>query len=258
MSPAKQLTETKEGNEMGVTAIAASPHYARLRLGFGASTFFGELPADSLDRLAAVATLQRFDEGGPVHELATKAERFWLVLTGAIRVSWIAPGRKPPTIAIVGEGSFYSVGALVEGALLRTEGRAERGTVTGVIQGDDLRAVQEVDPAVRALIPRIMLARFHAVISLYVDLISAPLPQRLARRLMSQAITSGKHLTGGSVELRTSQTDLAEMLGASRPKVNAVLRELERAEMLRLGYRRIHVLDVRRMCELAGPEVLPL
>ncbi|MDB5872655.1 MAG: Crp-like helix-turn-helix domain, partial [Ramlibacter sp.] len=59
-------------------------------------------------------------------------------------------------------------------------------------------------------------------------------------------------------ELPVSQTALAQMLAASRSKVNAELRKLERDGIVRLGYRRLFILDFNRMAEVAGPNVLAL
>jgi len=93
--------------------------------------------------------------------------------------------------------------------------------------------------------------------SLYADVVSAPLPQRLARRLLAQAGTADPMMRV-EVELRLSQSGLAQMLGASRSKVNAELRRLEQEGLLRLGYRRLYLLDVQRLCALAGPGVMLL
>ena len=56
-------------------------------------------------------------------------------------------------------------------------------------------------------------------------------------------------------ELRISQGMLAEMLGASRTRVSEELARLERAGILRLGYRKIHVRDAARLRDLAGADV---
>lgn len=56
----------------------------------------------------------------------------------------------------------------------------------------------------------------------------------------------------GPEVLTLSQATIAELLGASRPAVNKVLKDLERDGLLELGYRRITVLDARALAA-AGP-----
>jgi CRP-like cAMP-binding protein len=85
--------------------------------------------------------------------------------------------------------------------------------------------------------------------------------ERMQRRLLQ--------LTGG--ELRTQvasllldeagadsgpvglpQATLAELLGARRPSVNRVLKELEAKGMIRLAYRRVDILDAGALTRVAG------
>ncbi|HSH91582.1 MAG TPA: Crp/Fnr family transcriptional regulator [Ramlibacter sp.] len=240
---------------MAEPAASRSAEFARIRMAFGTSPHFRELPPASLDRLAAISRLQRYDEGGSLHAPGVEASRFWFVLAGALRVSWstVLPGGVP--IGVIVEGSFYSPGAFVEGATMQTEAVAERGTVTAVIQGRDLRTLLSEDPDVALLAPRLLLNRFQGAMSSISDLLSAPLPQRLARRIMAYAISSGRIGDTQELELRVAQTDLAAMLGASRSRVNTQLRNFERQGILRLGYRRLFVLDFDRLCKIAGPQV---
>jgi CRP/FNR family cyclic AMP-dependent transcriptional regulator len=240
-----------------VTLAPPGPEYARIRLALGASKFFAGLPPASLDRLAAVARLRRHGAGGPIHRPGQAASKLWLVLEGGLRVAWPS-GQQPVTIAVMGEGSFYGIGAFVEGASVETMAIAERGTVTAVIDAEDLQRARKADSDIAALIPRLVLVRFEALLSLYADAVSAPLPQRLARRLVSQALASSELPARADFELRTSQTHLAQMLGASRSKVNTELRKLEREDVVRLGYRKIFIHDLTKLCQAAGQRVIAL
>lgn len=57
---------------------------------------------------------------------------------------------------------------------------------------------------------------------------------------------------GGAGVVRMAQSTIAELLGASRPAVNRVLRELQDEGVVALGYRRIEVTDPDRLrAELA-------
>lgn len=234
------------------------PEYARIRLAFGRSSYFRELPAASLDRLAAVASLVYFRRASIVHRPGVPAHKLWLVLSGGLRVSMPSADGKDVTLAVIGEGSFYSDGSFVEGAFIETECRAERETTVAVINGRDMREIEATDADVKSMIPKFMLARIQSIISLFADAVSAPLPRRLARRLLSQALTSGRIGNSAEFELRVSQSYLVDMLGSSRSKVSAELQQLSRANIIRVGYRRLFICDFARLWEIAGPGVLPL
>jgi CRP/FNR family cyclic AMP-dependent transcriptional regulator len=230
---------------------AAEPEYPRIRIAFGQSAYFRELPEITLDALAAASTLMRCAPG-PVHGPNEAASTFWLVLEGSLIVSWPNSRGESVPVGAVGAGSFYCAAALVEGGVTVTEARAERNTVAATMASERFRAMARADPALAELIPRLLLRRFEAALSFSADAVSARLPHRLARRLLAQGLAAGEGSHGDEVELRISQTDLARMLGASRSKVNEELRRLEDAGFIRIGYGRIYMLQCKRLAEVAG------
>jgi CRP-like cAMP-binding protein len=51
--------------------------------------------------------------------------------------------------------------------------------------------------------------------------------------------------------IRLPQATLAGLLGASRPRVNRILKEFEREGLVRLTYRRVEILDRDRLHRIA-------
>jgi CRP-like cAMP-binding protein len=88
------------------------------------------------------------------------------------------------------------------------------------------------------------------------DFSVAPLEQRIARRLLGQAMGGGIDITGSAaIEVRINQSDLGRMLGASRSRVNAELKRMEGEGLLKIGYRTLTLVDLARLHEIAGSEV---
>lgn len=230
---------------------ATRPEFARIRVAFGKSAYFRELPAATLDVLAAESTLVRCPAGA-LHGPNEAAKTFWLVLDGSLIVSWPKPGAESVPVAAIGVGSFYCAASLVEGGVTLTEARAERNTIVAAMPSERFRAIARAEPAVAALVPVLLLQRFEAALSFTADAVAAKLPHRLARRLLAQGLAVGQDLSSPEVELRISQTDLARMLGASRSKVNEELRRLQDAGYIRIGYGRIYLVQRRRLSEIAG------
>jgi CRP-like cAMP-binding protein len=84
-----------------------------------------------------------------------------------------------------------------------------------------------------------------------------PIQVRLARLLLT-AITLGNRPVAGtglaSLDIGTSQTELAQLLGASRQKVNAALANLqETGAITRNGVRHMEC-NVRELERIAGPK----
>jgi CRP-like cAMP-binding protein len=67
-----------------------------------------------------------------------------------------------------------------------------------------------------------------------VDLLGAPLAQQVARVLVDEAVDD---------ELPYSQATIAALLGARRPSVNKVLKDLQHRRLIEVGYRTIEILD---------------
>lgn len=78
-----------------------------------------------------------------------------------------------------------------------------------------------------------------------VDLLAPSQEAQVASFLARQA-------EGGRVDL--SQAVLAELVGGQRTSVNRVLRALERRGLVRLGYRRVEIVDRAGLLRLAGRE----
>lgn len=230
---------------------ATRPEFARIRLAYGKSAYFRELPAATLDSLAAASTLMRC-AGGELHGPDEAAQTFWLILEGSLIVSWPTRRGECVPVAAIGVGSFYCAAALVEGGLTVTRARADRTTVGATMPAERFRAIARADPALAALVPRLLLHRFEAALSFTADAVSAKLPHRLARRLLAHGLAVGGDLSRPDLELHISQTDLARMLGASRSKVNEELRRLQEAGLIRIGYGRIHLLQCTGLSEIAG------
>jgi CRP/FNR family transcriptional regulator, cAMP and macrophage regulator len=55
-----------------------------------------------------------------------------------------------------------------------------------------------------------------------------------------------------SEPVRLPQSTLAELLGARRPSVNHVLKELEAEGMIRVAYRSVEILDASALARLSG------
>jgi CRP-like cAMP-binding protein len=214
------------------------------------SPHFRELPAATRAALAARCSEQALRDG----EFFEGA--FAVVLAGALQLSVVAQERAT-TVGILGRGSFFSIADFVSGALPVQLCRAVGRTSLAVMSPAQLRELAREDPALHALVARLVGMRLNAAVSLLADAMHASLPRRLARRLLAQMLAAGAP-AGKPVELPVSQSMLGDLLGVGRSALNEELRLLEHARVLRRAYRRIVVLDPVRLRHIAGRNVAPL
>lgn len=215
------------------------------------------MPGEVIDRLAALGRIERYQDGDLIHPAWRPVRKLWVVLSGALRVTEVNADGDALTTAVLGEGSYYAVGSLVgDGMLVKSEAHALGPTQLAAFELAQLEREFGDDKTVGKHRRLLLYLRFWALTDLYRDALVVPLPQRVARRLLSQALSAGR---GRDLELRLSQADLAAMLGASRSRVNAELRRLQHNGIVDLRYRRIVVRDLDLLRAAAGAgDVVPL
>ncbi|HEX5477934.1 MAG TPA: Crp/Fnr family transcriptional regulator [Burkholderiales bacterium] len=232
------------------------PEFARIRRTLANSLYFRSLADADLDALADLCHLRKLRDGALANGLGSRLDELWIVLGGGLRLSGVSAAGKEFLYAVLGPGSFYGLGNVIQGITSVTDARAHGGTELAVMSGARLLALLDRQPRLWRHVCTLLTHRLTLAMSVIRDMSIAPLCQRIAQRLLGQAMSGGADLGAlGTVELRLTQADLGRMLGASRSKVNAELQQLEELGMLRLSYRSIRLLDVSRLQELAGPDV---
>jgi CRP-like cAMP-binding protein len=228
--------------------------FGRIRSALAASSHFKALAATDLDRLASLGRVQRVRHGERPAREGTPDDRLWIVLAGAVRVSSQLPGTKEYVYAVLGPGSYFGLADAVRGAAFTADARAFGVTDLAVFRGSALAAMLEENPRLWRHVSELLARRLRLALATLHDNSVAPLPDRIARRLLGHALSSD--LTGlKQVAVRMTQADLARMLAASRSKTNAALKALEARGVLRAGYRGITLLDLPALRALAGPGV---
>jgi CRP-like cAMP-binding protein len=228
---------------------------ARIRVVLGRSIHFRELAAEDLDALAALGRMRNLRDG----ELAgsqARPDQFWIVVTGCLRVSTVAPNGKEFVFAMLGPGSFFGLGNVLRGVGTPLDAHSAGATSLAVLDGTRLLALLDARPHLWRHMTTLLHRRLTLAMTTLRDFSVAPLPQRIARRLLGQAISCGNDISGeGPVELRVTQSDLGRMLGTSRSRINTALKRLENDGLLRVRYRAIHLVDFSRLRQVAGPDV---
>ena len=231
---------------------------ARVRRVLAASIYFRELPAESLDLLATIAKPVRFKDGDLIQAARPIQPRFFIVMSGALRLTTPpSPDGSTTILAVTGPGGFFGAGRFLTPNLVWGQAYAVGETELGVVEGGVFRDALKSDPHLERHISAQLVRRFNALISIFADVVKGPFARRLARRLLTQALTLKRGPGEAAIEIDVTQSMLAEMLGASRSSVSAELRKWDQQKIIRLAYRRLYILDIGALCGIAGPDVTP-
>ena len=71
-----------------------------------AKGLLAQLPAEHRDRLMALSREVSFPEGKRIFEESGKADRFWVIRTGAVTLDMRVPGRQRPVVERLGPGDL--------------------------------------------------------------------------------------------------------------------------------------------------------
>ena len=196
--------------------------------------------------LLAVGRTQTYPAGARIRGGPDRAE-VHLVLCGAVELSFDTGGRRV-TAAVVRAGEAFNDAHVLSGRPARLEARTLAYTQLLTVDGPALVDLVARHRRVALEWLRAIAERSYELESRLIELLAHDVDTRLALLLLDQS----EH---GEVEL--SQSVIARLLGAHRTSVNRALKVLEAAGTIRLGYRRIEVLDARALRTTAGLEPVP-
>ncbi|WP_084362334.1 Crp/Fnr family transcriptional regulator [Caldimonas taiwanensis] len=224
---------------------------ARLQAG----AWFGAL-SESL-RCAVLARARVLGvASGTVLARRSSAATDWIgVLRGAVRLGTVLRDGRPFTLDLVGPGQWFGDIALIDGKPNDLDVVAQVPSTLLMVSQTDLRRLTADHPELRDALMILNCQRLRHMFRRFEELHTLPLAQRLARQVLRLARQFGR--VGEQevrIELRISQSDLAAMVGGSRQRVNAALRELQALGLLRLGEARLSVLDMARLQTLADAD----
>lgn len=206
--------------------------------------WFSSLSSTLRAAILARATVRRLADGAPLAARGTPAEDWVGVAKGAVRVSSVSLSGKQVSLTYVEPGTWFGDIALFDGLPRTHDASAHGATTLLVVRKGDFKELLAQHVELYDALLRLNCRRLRLMFNLIEDLNTKPLAARLAKQLLllakSYGIAQGEEIRIG---LQLAQEDLAQLLGASRQRVNQELKELERDGVLRVEPTRLVVLS---------------
>jgi CRP-like cAMP-binding protein len=192
------------------------------------TALFGGLPTGDLDACAELfrnAKMARaevlFSTGDPGHLL-------YFVYQGRVRLATGTPDGRELTFRIVESGELFGEIAVLDGGPRTAEATALSNGIIYTLDASAFRRLWTTRPAITSNVISFLCQRLRRTSDQIQSIALYSIEVRLARYLLQalegRTAEPGKRV---SVELGYSQGELAQLLGASRPKVNMALGFLE-------------------------------
>lgn len=197
--------------------------------------WFAKLSPALKGAILSRALVRRFADGDALASRGGMAQEWCGVASGAVRVSTVSLSGKPVTLTYVEPGTWFGDIALFDGLPRTHDAHAHGPTTLLAVRKPDFRELLAQHVELYDALLRLNCRRLRLMFDQIEDLATRPLQARLARQILllarSYGVEQGEEIRIG---LALAQEDLAQMLGASRQRVNQELKSMEREEAIRI------------------------
>jgi CRP/FNR family cyclic AMP-dependent transcriptional regulator len=194
---------------------------------------FGGFSADELAACAAAFRRVHFHKGAMLFTRGDPGTHLYIVLEGRVRLAITSEEGRELSFRHAAAGDLFGEIAALDGSLRTADATALTEVTTYALERNAFRNLWSARPGVSAGLIAFLCRRLRETSGQLEAIALHPLEVRLARFLLlalgNREAPPGKRVP---LELGFSQSELAQLLGASRPKVNTALGVLESASAI--------------------------
>jgi CRP-like cAMP-binding protein len=211
---------------------------------FERHSWFAQLPGALKARLFEGALRKSLADGDRLYSRDERAESWFGLLRGAIKVGNVTLHGEQLILTYVEPGDWVGELSLIDHLPRSHDGIAQGMTEVLIVPAALFRQLLAAFPELPIALLAMQARRMRLMFAAIEDLNVLPLDARLAKQLLNLASSYGKRDTAGvEIVLRLAQADLAQLVGASRQRVNQELKGMERRGILCARYGRLVLQD---------------
>lgn len=208
------------------------------RAAINSGRWFSSLSPSLRHDILRCAYVKRYKDGDLICARGDPPEEWIACATGAVRVSSTSISGKQVTLTYVEPGIWFGDVAIFDGERRTHDAYAHGATTTLCVARGDLRKILSLHVELYEALLRLHARRIRQLFGLVEDLNTLPLRARLAKQLLHLVRSYGvPGLSDGRevrIGLQLAQEELAQLLGASRQRVNQELKSMEREDAIRI------------------------
>ena len=216
-------------------------------------SWFSKLSPPLRESILARASVRRIRDGALLSTRGAPAEEWCGVALGAVRISSVSLSGKQVTLTYAEPGTWFGDIALFDGMPRTHDANAHGPTTLLVVRKADFRHLLDHNVELYDALLRLNCRRLRLLFDTVEDLNTLPLSARLAKQILllarSYGVQQGDEIRVG---LQLAQEDIAQLLGASRQRVNQELKSFEREGAVRIEPTRLVVLSKDKLLAIAN------
>ena len=220
--------------------------------------WFSSLSPSLRHDILRCAFVKRFKDGDLIAARGDPPDHWIACAKGAVRVSSTAVSGKQVTLTYVEPGIWFGDVAMFDGDRRTHDAYAHGDTTVLCVARADFQKILATHVELYEALMRLQARRIRTLFGLVEDLNTLPLRARLAKQLIHLVRSYGvPNLEDGSqtrIGLQLAQEELAQLLGASRQRVNQELKTMEREGTIRIEPGGLVVLDRAALMRVSEAE----
>ena len=200
--------------------------------------WFSSLSPSLRHDILRCAYVKRFRDGELIAARGDPPEEWIACAKGAVRVSSTSISGKQVTLTYVEPGIWFGDVSIFDGDRRTHDSYAHGECTILCVARADFRKILAAHVELYEAMLRLHARRIRLLFNLVEDLNTLPLRARLAKQLLHLVRSYGVPSLSNAQEMRISlhlaQEELAQLLGASRQRVNQELKAMEREQTIRI------------------------
>ncbi len=218
--------------------------------------FFNKMGSEEIENLAKRLVLRRFGPDQVVFHHGDPGGLLYIITKGKVKISHSTPEGQEALLAILGAGEFFGELALLDDSPRSATAEAIEPTETLTLHREDFIRHLSQNPEFTLHVLHTLAQHIRRLNNQISDIFFLDLPARLARILLNLADQHGRKVANGTaIDLSLTQTDLAEMTGATRVSINKSLGRFRRMQWVAVNGRKFTILDreaLRNLIQISG------
>lgn len=213
---------------------------------------FQGLAADELSHLAALARTRVYKPRETIVEKGDPARQLFVLLRGRAKVATRGADGSDTGLNVMGPGEVFGEIGILDGQPRSATVSTLEECEMAVLEVDAFRDFLAAHPSVGIKLLAVLAGRVRDLTTRLEDRTFLEVPARLAKQLLWLAENHGEPSgNGAQIELRLSQQELGDLIGATRESVNKYLSEWTRNGVLRQGRDRVEIFDLKALRAIA-------
>jgi CRP/FNR family transcriptional regulator, cyclic AMP receptor protein len=182
--------------------------------------------------------VKRYRDGELIAARGERPDEWVACAKGAVRISSISVSGKQVTLTYVEPGIWFGDVSIFDGDQRTHDSYAHGDTTIVCVSRSDFTKILADHTELYEALLRLNARVVRLLFGLVEDLNTLPLRARLAKQLVhlarSYGVPSLSQQDETRIGLHLAQEELAQLLGASRQRVNQELKQMEREELIRV------------------------